>query len=162
MPTSPKSPPPALDGVRIDVWMWAVRLFKTRDAAAQACRNSRVLILDQPVKPSRLIRPGDLLDLLPPSHDKLVRVKKVLNRRVGAPKVPEFLNDETPPERRAAAAARQEALRLDRGPVRVEGSGRPTKKDRRQLDHLMEEASNKEQGLREFVRRGLRKGRDDS
>lgn len=146
-----------LPEARVDLWLWAVRLFKTRAAATQACRNHRVLMLGQPVKPSRLVRPGDVIDLLPPGPDRLVRVLDVLVKRVGAKRVPDYLADETPAERRIAAEARREALRLDPGLVRDDGSGRPTKRDRRQMDKLMEDSAAKEAGLRDFVKKGLRR-----
>lgn len=121
-----------------------------------------MLVGGQAVKPSRLLRVGDLVDLLPPAQDRLIRVLGVLVRRVGARQVAEFFGDETPAERRAAAEARREALRLDPGLVRDDGTGRPTKRDRRQMEGLMKESAIRQEGLRDFVRRGLKGPRDDS
>ena len=84
--------------VRADKWLWSVRLFKTRSAAAQACRLNQILIEDQVVKPSRSLRANDILVVKHGPIDRTLRVKAVLEKRVGAKRIDEFLEDLTPPE----------------------------------------------------------------
>lgn len=120
--------------MRLDVWLWAVRLFKTRAAAAEACRLGRVTRSDgEPVKASRLVRPGDELCLHEDFLVRRVRVDRLLARRVGARLVAGHLTDLTP----AADVARARAMRLDQRlatPVFAPGAGRPTKAQRRALE----------------------------
>lgn len=116
--------------VRIDKWLWAVRVFKTRSLATDACRNGRVTIAGQPVKPSREVRIGEIIVV---QKDELTRTFKVLGlleQRVGAPKAKEFVEDLTPP---SEFQKKREPNFLP--PIyRPKGAGRPTKKDRRALD----------------------------
>lgn len=130
-PADPGSPPQA-QATRIDKWLWAVRLFKTRSLAANACRCGQVRIDDKPVKASRDIRPGDVVLVRTGPITRTVRVRAILEDRVGAPKVPEFLDDLTPPEeiQRAKDAASHPAWRPP-------GAGRPTKRERRLLDAFL-------------------------
>ncbi len=122
-----------LSSVRIDKWLWAVRLAKTRSLAAEACHDGHVRIGGHPVKASREIRPGDVLVVRTDTLTRTVRVRTLLEKRVGAAAVPEFLEDLTPPEE----IARAKALLADRGAHREAGAGRPTKKERRLLDAFL-------------------------
>lgn len=120
--------------VRLDVWLWAVRLFKTRTAAAEACRLSRVTSVDgAPMKPSRAVRAGDELCLHEDFLVRRVRVDRVLERRVGAPVAAVHRTELTP----AADLERARTLRAEQRlatPVFVPGAGRPTKAQRRALE----------------------------
>jgi ribosome-associated heat shock protein Hsp15 len=120
--------------VRLDVWLWAVRLFKTRSLAAEACRLGRVTRQGgEPVKPSRPVRSGDLVWVHEEFLVRQVRVERLLRRRVGAKRVGEFLTDLTPAAEVAQARERRTEQRLAT-PVFVPGAGRPTKAQRRALE----------------------------
>ena len=112
---------------RIDKWLWAVRLFKTRTLAAAACRNGHVLIEGQIIKPSRALQPGETLTAKIGSIQRTVKVRGFPPSRVGAKLVPEFLEDLTP-------ASEYEKAREFKPPPEFawsKGVGRPTKKSRR-------------------------------
>ncbi len=121
------------DAVRIDKWLWAVRLYKTRALAAEACRAGHVRLNEHPAKPAREIRIGETLSVRREDLTRTVRVTGLIEDRVGAARVPEFLEDLTPPEELARARERAEAI----GPRREPGTGRPTKRERRLLDILL-------------------------
>jgi ribosome-associated heat shock protein Hsp15 len=118
--------------VRIDKWLWAVRIYKTRTLAAAACRNGRVTISGQPVKPAREVKINDLILAQNGDVTRTMKVLGLLERRVGAAAVAEFAEDLTP-------ASEYEKSKL---PVlqplfhRPKGMGRPTKKDRRAMGKL--------------------------
>jgi ribosome-associated heat shock protein Hsp15 len=115
--------------VRIDKWLWAVRLYPTRSLATVACNAGQVKVGGQRVKPSRNVHPGDLVTAFSGGVHRTVRVLALLHQRVGAKRVGQFLEDLTSPE--AYARAREEA------PIQFpKGFGRPTKRDRRQLERL--------------------------
>jgi ribosome-associated heat shock protein Hsp15 len=116
--------------VRLDKWLWAVRIYKTRSLAAAACRNGRVTIAGQPVKPSREVKISELLQAQNGDIHYTIRVLGVLERRVGAVAAKEYFEDLTPESQHQKT--RQPALQ----PLyfRPKGTGRPTKKDRRALD----------------------------
>lgn len=121
--------------VRIDKWMWATRIFKTRTIAAEACKKNRVAINGVNVKPSRMIKLGDVIQVRKPPLTYSFKVVGLTERRMGAKLVPEYLENVTPPEQ-------YEILELNRisGFVnRAKGLGRPTKKDRRELEQFIEE-----------------------
>lgn len=119
--------------VRIDKWLWAVRVFKTRTLAAKACTAGKVLIASQPIKPSRCIRVGDVISADNGSIVRTLKVSGLIENRVGAQKVPEFVEELTPPEEIEKAKERREEAVA----VRPKGTGRPTKKERRQLFQLI-------------------------
>jgi ribosome-associated heat shock protein Hsp15 len=123
------SPPSA----RIDKWLWAVRLFRSRSAAIAACHAGQVKIAGARVKPAREIRPGDTLAVLAGGVQRTVRVRAAIEQRVGAAVVPECLEELTPLAEfeRARMAHQQQAT----APFH-DGGGRPTKKQRRELDAL--------------------------
>ena len=117
------------ESVRIDKWLWAVRLYKSRSLAAQACHAGHVKIGANSVKPSRDVRTGEQLSVLAGRVLRTVKVLALLDQRVSAKLISQFLEDLTPPE--AYARAREEAR--VRFPT---GFGRPTKKQRRQLERF--------------------------
>jgi len=123
----------ALESVRIDKWLWSVRLYKSRSLATEACHAGHVKIGGKSVKPSRDVRAGETIAVFAGRVLRTVKVLAVLDQRVGARLVSQFLEDLTAPEE--YARAREEALEARvRFPT---GFGRPTKKQRRQLDRLI-------------------------
>lgn len=119
-----------MNGLRIDKWLWAVRLYKTRTLAAEACRSGHVRVNGDPIKASREVRIGDTVVARTETVVRTVRVLGLLDKRVGAAAVPEFCEDLTPPEE----WQRPREPALARPAWRLPGSGRPTKRDRRRLD----------------------------
>ncbi len=119
--------------VRIDKWLWAVRLYKSRSLATSACTAGHVKIEGQHVKPSRDVRVGEVISALTGHIHKTVKVRALLERRIGAKLVPEYLEDQTPPEEyaRARAEAAEATVQFRKG------LGRPTKKARRELEKLL-------------------------
>ena len=120
--------------VRLDRWLWAVRLFKTRNQAAEACKGGKVHVNGDRAKPSRFAQVGDVIEVQKESLKRTVKVTAFLEKRVGAKLVEQFLEDLTPDEeyeRRETLA--QNILKRDRG------LGRPTKKDRREMEKLLGE-----------------------
>ncbi|MBR1890031.1 MAG: RNA-binding S4 domain-containing protein [Alloprevotella sp.] len=115
---------------RIDKWLWAVRIYKTRTIAADACKNSRVRINDAVVKPSRMVKVGDTVSVRKPPITYTFRVKQAIENRVGARFVPDMLENITPPEQYDIL----EMSRISGFVNRARGMGRPTKKERRDLD----------------------------
>ncbi len=121
-----------MDQVRIDKWLWAVRIFKTRTIASEACKKGRVLVGGVSVKPSREIRVGDDVQVKKPPVTFSFKVRDLSDKRMGAKLVPQFMENVTPPDQ-------YEILELNKisGFVdRQRGTGRPTKKDRRDLEQF--------------------------
>ncbi|WP_462317325.1 RNA-binding S4 domain-containing protein [Marinilabilia sp.] len=118
--------------VRIDKFLWAVRLFKTRSVAAEACKKGRVTMEGQPVKSSRLIRRGDEISIKVPPAVKTFKVLDLSEKRMGAKLVHGFIEDITPKEELDLL----DMARMTQKMNRPKGTGRPTKKDRRDLDQL--------------------------
>ncbi|GHU91658.1 heat-shock protein Hsp15 [Bacteroidia bacterium] len=121
-----------MNEVRIDKWMWAVRIFKTRTIAVEACKKGRVSINNVTIKPSRMIRTGDVIEVRKPPVTYSFKVLDLTENRMGAKLVPLYLENVTPPEQ-------YELLELSKisGFInRAKGTGRPTKKDRRNLDEF--------------------------
>jgi ribosome-associated heat shock protein Hsp15 len=113
---------------RIDKWLWAARLFKSRTLAAAACHGGKVDVNDQAAKPSRVVRAGDLLKITLPRSKRVVRVLALSDRRGSGAQAAELYEDLTPPP------PPREARTL---PVyRPPGAGRPTKRERRLMDRL--------------------------
>lgn len=119
-------------GVRIDKWLWSVRLFKTRSQATEACKSNKVHIDDQAVKPSREVHVGDTIVVHSQQITRTVQVKEILNSRVGAKLVENYLVDLTPQEE----FDRQKFAREINFEYRDRGIGRPTKKERRLIEKL--------------------------
>ncbi|MDR0546367.1 MAG: RNA-binding S4 domain-containing protein [Dysgonamonadaceae bacterium] len=118
--------------VRIDKWMWAVRIFKTRTIAVEACKKNRVMINDTPVKPSRMIKVGDVIQVRKPPVTYSFKVLDLTQNRVGAKLVPNYLENITPPEQYEILELQKISGFIDR----AHGTGRPTKKERRDLDQF--------------------------
>ncbi len=116
--------------VRIDKWMWATRIFKTRTIAVEACKKNRISIQGIAVKPSRMIKVGDVLQVRKPPLTYSFRVLQLTEKRMSAKLVPEFLENITPPEQYELLELSKISGFIDR----AKGTGRPTKKDRRNLD----------------------------
>jgi ribosome-associated heat shock protein Hsp15 len=116
--------------VRIDKWLWAVRVFKTRSLATDACRNGRVTIGGQPVKPSRDVRIGETIVVQKDDMTRTFKVLDLLEQRVGAQVAKAFAEDLTPP----SEFQRKREPNFIPPLYRPKGTGRPTKKDRRALD----------------------------
>src|SRR5438045_7748418 len=122
--------------VRIDKWLWAVRLYKSRSMAIAACQAGHVKIAGQRVKPSREVHLGEIISARTGRVERTVKVLAMLEQRVGASRVSQFLEDLTPAEE--YARARAEALST---PVPYhKGFGRPTKKQRRQMNQFVKDA----------------------
>ncbi|NUS17668.1 MAG: RNA-binding S4 domain-containing protein [Streptomyces sp.] len=119
---------PGSGSVRVDSWIWCVRLTKTRSLAAAACRAGHVRVNGERVKPAQNVRPGDEVRLHHAGRERIVVVSKVLNKRVGAAIAADCFVDNSPPP-----PPREEALALG---VRDRGAGRPTKRDRREMERL--------------------------
>jgi ribosome-associated heat shock protein Hsp15 len=117
--------------VRIDKWLWAARVFKTRSLATEACRGGHVTIADQKVKPSREVRVDDLIVARTGEIVRTVRVRALLQNRVGAQVVSQYAEDLTPPSE--YLKGRQSKF-VEPLVYRPKGAGRPTKKDRRALE----------------------------
>ena len=120
------------ESVRVDKFLWAVRLFKTRSLAAEACKKGRVTIDEQLVKSARQIRRGDKICIRVPPAVKTYKVIDLSEKRMGAKLVPDFLEDITPKEELDLL----DKARMTQKMNRPKGTGRPTKKDRRDLDDL--------------------------
>jgi len=116
--------------VRIDKWMWATRIFKTRTIALEACKKNRVMVNDTPVKPSRMIKVGDIVQVRKPPITYSFKVLDLTSNRVGAKLVPQFMENITPPEQYEILELQKISGFVDR----VRGAGRPTKKERREMD----------------------------
>ncbi|HST81112.1 MAG TPA: RNA-binding S4 domain-containing protein [Kineosporiaceae bacterium] len=116
--------------VRLDVWVSSVRLFRTRSAASQACRGGHVAVNGHKAKPSTLVRVGDRVTALTLGGERIVVVRRLIEKRVGAGVAVTCFDDLTPPP------PPKEEIALVA--VRDRGTGRPTKRDRRQLDRLRE------------------------
>lgn len=117
---------------RLDKWLWAARIFKTRSIAADACKNGRVHINGAQAKPSRTVKEGDEVSVRKPPVTYTFRVKQPIESRVGARLVPDVLENITPPEQYEVL----EMSRISGFVDRARGTGRPTKKDRRALDNF--------------------------
>jgi ribosome-associated heat shock protein Hsp15 len=119
--------------IRIDKWLWAVRLFKSRSIATEECKKGHVMISGVSVKPSRVPKIGDVIQVRKNPVIFSYKVKGLVGKRVNAKLVAEFMEDVTPPEVLQVLEIRKQMNQFDRD----RGAGRPTKKERRDLDQLM-------------------------
>lgn len=126
-----------MDSVRIDKWLWAVRVFKTRSQASEACRGGKVKIDGQNVKPSREVKEGEKIEVQLGIFKKTLRVKQVVKNRVAAKLVPDLAEDLTPAEQ----YEKMDMLRQLNYERRDRGVGRPTKKERREIERLKGEGN---------------------
>ena len=122
------------DTARIDKWLWAARIFKTRSIAADACKNGRVTIGGVSMKPSRTIKVGDVINVKKPPITYSFKVLKTIEQRVGAKLLPEIYENVTDPKQYELL----EMSRISGFVDRARGTGRPTKKERRALDAFVE------------------------
>ncbi len=114
--------------VRVDSWIWSVRLTKTRSLAASACRGGHVRVNGERVKPAHAVRAGDEVRLHHAGRERIVVVTRVVRKRVGAAVAAECFIDNSPPP-----PPREELLAVAQ---RDRGAGRPTKRERRDLERL--------------------------
>lgn len=121
-----------MNEARVDKWLWAARLFKTRSMAAAACKKGQVSMNGAQLKPSRTVKVGDIVSVRKPPVTYSFKIKQAIEKRVGAKLIPEILENVTAPEQ-------YELLEMNRisGFVnRAKGTGRPTKKERRDLEEF--------------------------
>lgn len=118
---------------RIDKWLWASRIFKTRTIAAEACKKGRVSINGTQVKPSGMIKPGEVIQVKKPPVTYSFKVLQAIEKRIGAKLVPEILENVTTPEQYELL----EMSRISGFVDRARGTGRPTKKDRRSMEEFI-------------------------
>ena len=117
-----------LSAARVDRWLWAVRVTKTRSLATDACRGGHVRVNGSPAKPATPVRPGDRVEAVVNGRPRVLEVVRLIEKRVGAPLAAECFVDHTPPPPPAGDEPATFA--------RERGAGRPTKRDRRRLDRL--------------------------
>lgn len=122
--------------VRVDKWLWATRIFKTRTIATEACKKGRVSIGGMNVKPSRPLKVGEIVDVRKPPVTYSFRVKALAENRMGAKLVPEYLENVTP----ASQMELLEMVRISGFINRQKGLGRPTKKEGRELSRFTDDA----------------------
>ncbi len=115
---------------RLDKWLWSARIFKTRTIAADACKNGRVAVNGVNVKPSRMVKVGDVISVRKPPVTFSFRLLKPIEQRVGAKLLPDIYENVTPQDQYDLL----EMNRISGFVDRARGTGRPTKKDRRQMD----------------------------
>ncbi|MBE6207253.1 MAG: RNA-binding S4 domain-containing protein [Rikenellaceae bacterium] len=123
-----------MDEIRLDKYLWAVRVFKTRSDAADAIRNNRVLVNGSYAKPSREVKIGDHLSVRRQAVTYQYKVLDLVSSRQGAKNVPQYCLDITPQEELDKLNVPRETIFV----FRERGTGRPTKKERRQIDSLMD------------------------
>ena len=122
-----------MNEARIDKWLWAARIFKTRSMAADACKNGRVTMGGVNVKPSRTIKVGDTVSVRKPPITYSFKVLKAIEMRVGAKLLSEVYENVTTPDQYELLEMTRISGFIDRG----RGTGRPTKKERRSLDAFL-------------------------
>ncbi len=121
-----------MNEARVDKWLWAARIFKTRSMAAAACKKGQVSMNGAQLKPSRTVKVGDIISVRKPPVTYSFKIKQAIEKRVGAKLIPDILENVTAPEQ-------YELLEMNRisGFVnRAKGTGRPTKKERRDLEEF--------------------------
>ena len=117
-----------MESTRVDKWLWAVRIFKTRSLATEACRAGHISVNRAITKPATLVRVGDVVTVRLDGFDRVIEIVQVIDKRVGAPMAAQCIADHSPPR----------PPRPDSIPafVRDPYTGRPTKRDRRQIDRI--------------------------
>ena len=121
---------------RLDKWLWAARIFKTRSIAADACKNGRVMMSGTTVKPARTIKAGEVVSVRKPPVTYSFKVLKCIEQRVGAKLLPEIYENVTDPKQYEIL----EMSRISGFVDRARGTGRPTKKDRRAMEAFVDPA----------------------
>ncbi len=123
-----------MDSVRADKYLWAIRVYKTRSEATDACSGNKVRINSVVAKPSKAVKIGDVLEVHKGPATLTYKVLQLSENRMGAQLVPDYAEDLTPESEKAKFHAPRETIVMRRD----KGAGRPTKKDRRTLDALMD------------------------
>lgn len=126
-----------MDTVRIDRFLWSIRVYKTRTEATDACKGNKVRSCGANAKPSKLIKIGDIIEVRKGSIQYIYKVKALLQNRVGAKLLPDYVENLTSEAELDKLRVPMETFFLKRD----RGTGRPTKKDRRDMDSLMGEIS---------------------
>lgn len=126
-----------MEEVRIDKYLWAIRAYKTRSEATDACKGGKIRVNGNDIKPSRNVQVGDVIVVRKGAVTYTYKVLQLIDKRQGAKFVPEYAENLTPPEELAKLHAPVETFFLKRD----RGAGRPTKKDRRQMDSLWDNLS---------------------
>jgi ribosome-associated heat shock protein Hsp15 len=139
------------EGIRVDLWTWSVRLYKSRSQAAAACKKGHLLVNGQRCRAAKLVRTGDEVQVRQGILTKTLQVQAILKRRVGAKEVANYLTDLTPAEEYARVAEIERDAR-EATPQRESGTGRPTKRDRRDLEEFHDGGSGPEPTFEEFVK----------
>lgn len=121
-----------MNEARIDKWLWAVRIFKTRSIAADACKKGRVSINNSLAKPARTVKEGDSVSVKKPPITYTFKVLQTIDKRVGAKLVPEMMKNITPESEYEMLEMTKISGFIDR----AKGLGRPTKKDRRSMEEF--------------------------
>ncbi len=124
---------PPVQSVRLDKWLWAVRLYKSRSIATDACTNGKVQVNGQPAKASRILKVGDVITASA-EIKRTIKVIALLEKRVGAKLVSTYFEDLTP----ASEYSKPKDKYFQPFAFRPKGSGRPTKKDRRNIEGFLE------------------------
>ena len=122
------------EDVRVDKWLWAVRIYKTRSQASEACRKGHVSIGNLPVKPSRSVHIGEVVKVRKSPITRSFKILELSEKRMSAKLTADYLEDVTPPE----VLEIEEMQKNMRWLERDRGTGRPTKKDRRELDDFFD------------------------
>ncbi len=118
---------------RVDKWLWAARIFKTRTIAAEACKKGRISINGSFIKASRMIKPGEVIHVRKPPVTYSFKVIQAIEKRVGAKLLPEVMENVTTPDQYEILEMSKISGFVDR----ARGTGRPTKKDRRSMDEFL-------------------------
>ena len=124
-----------LQALRLDKWLWAVRLYKTRTLATEACKKGSIKVENKPAKPSREIKVGDTITIKKGPLLKKVQVEGLSARRLSAPLASDLITDLTSPEEYEKAKEQKYSIPLSA--KKSKGAGRPTKKQRRALDEFL-------------------------
>lgn len=124
-----------MDSARIDKWLWAARIFKTRTIAAEECKRGRVTINGMNVKPSHIIKPGEVISVRKPPVTFSYKVLQCIEKRVGAKLIPEIYENVTDTHQYEIL----EMSRISNFVSRARGTGRPTKKERRDIEAYMDD-----------------------
>jgi len=120
------------EGVRIDKWLWCVRIYKTRSQATIACKSGKVKVNDGNIKPSHEVKTGEIISITLSALQKKIKVKELLTNRVSAKLVEDYLEDLTPKEEYEKQKIKRETV----FEYRQRGIGRPTKRERREIEIL--------------------------
>ncbi len=123
-----------MEELRYDKYLWAVRLYKTRSIAIDACKAGKITINGQAIKPARAVKLGEEFEMKATPIKRTFRVKALLENRVGAKLVTDYLEDLTPPEELEKALIAQKFVFVKRD----YGTGRPTKRERRDMDKIFD------------------------